>query len=258
MKTKIYVILLLVLSCSFVMPLKAQKITIVYDNYLHKEKYKADWGFSCIIDYGNQSILFDTGTRKDIFLHNLSQLKENLNRIDMIVISHNHGDHTGNLLTVLETKNDVPVYMPYSTPSEDIKKIKDTGAKVITDKKPRDLGNNFYLSGELGTTIKEQALFMDTPKGVVVITGCAHPGITEIVSKAKEVMKKDIYLVLGGFHLGNHSTLQIQNIIREFKDMGVQNVAATHCTGDKAIELFKEAYGENYIKAGAGKEIEID
>ena len=200
---------------------------------------------------------FQKGTKRDVFVHNLTELKENLNRIDMIVISHNHGDHTGNLHTVLETKNNLTVYMPFSTPSEDIKKIKDAGAKVVQDKKPRELGNQWYLSGELGTNIKEQALFMDTPKGIVVITGCAHPGISDIVAKAKEIHKKDIYLVLGGFHLGGHSENQVRDIIQEFRDMGVQNVAPTHCTGDKAIEMFKEAYGDNFIKIGVGKELEI-
>ena len=257
MKSKTSILILIALLCSFAMPVGAQKITIVYDNYLHKDKYQADWGFSCIIDYNSKSLLFDTGTKRDVFVHNLTELKENLNRIDMIVISHNHGDHTGNLHTVLETKNNLTVYMPFSTPSEDIKKIKDAGAKVVQDKKPRELGNQWYLSGELGTNIKEQALFMDTPKGIVVITGCAHPGISDIVAKAKEIHKKDIYLVLGGFHLGGHSENQVRDIIQEFRDMGVQNVAPTHCTGDKAIEMFKEAYGDNFIKIGVGKELEI-
>ncbi len=257
MKTKILFFLLIAFFFTFSIEMDAQKITIIYDNYLHKDKCQADWGFSCIIDHKTSTLLFDTGTKKDVFIHNLTALKENLNRIDMIVISHNHGDHTGNLHTVLETKNDLTVYMPYSTPDADIKRIKDTGAKVVRDEKPRDLGNDWYLSGEMGTTIKEQALVMDTPKGLVVITGCAHPGITEMVARVKEIHKKDIYLVLGGFHLGGRSEEQIEEIIQDFKDMGVRNVAPTHCTGDKAIEMFKEAYGDHFIEAGVGKEIEI-
>jgi len=257
MKTKILFLFLFALLSLSPLRMDAQKITIIYDNYLHKDKCQADWGFSCIIDHKSSTLLFDTGTKKDVFIHNLTELKENLNRVDMIVISHNHGDHTGNLHTVLETKNDLTVYMPYSTPDADIKRIKDTGAKVVRDEKPRDLGNDWYLSGEMGTTIKEQALVMDTPKGLVVITGCAHPGISEMVARVKEIHKKDIYLVLGGFHLGGRSEEQIEKIIQDFKDMGVRNVAPTHCTGDKAIEMFQEAYGDHFIKAGVGKEIEI-
>lgn len=257
MNTKFSLFIVIAFLCLHSLSLNAQKITILYDNYLHKDKYQADWGFSCIIDYQGETILFDTGTKKDVFIHNLTELKENLNRVDMIIISHNHGDHTGNLHTVLETKNDLTVYMPFTTPDVDIKKIKETGAKVIQDKRPRDLGKGRHLTGEMGTSIKEQALVLDTPKGLVIITGCAHPGISEIISHVKEIHKKDIYLVLGGFHLGGKSDKQIEEIIGDFKDMGVRNVAATHCTGDKAIEMFKEAYGENYIKIGVGKKIEI-
>ncbi len=257
MKTKLSLLLLFALMFLIPVQMDAQKITILYDNYLFKDKCQADWGFSCIIDHNTQTLLFDTGTKKDVFIHNLTQLKENLNRVDMIVISHNHGDHTGNLHTVLETKNDLTVYMPYSTPDAEIKRIKETGAKVVHDEKPRDLGNSWYLSGEMGSTIKEQALIMDLPIGLVVITGCAHPGISEIVARVKEIHEKEIYLVLGGFHLGGHSEAQIENIIQDFKDLGVRNVAPTHCTGDKAIEMFREAYGEHFIEAGVGKEIEL-
>jgi len=116
MKTKILFLFLFALLSLSPLRMDAQKITIIYDNYLHKDKCQADWGFSCIIDHKSSTLLFDTGTKKDVFIHNLTELKENLNRVDMIVISHNHGDHTGNLHTVLETKNDLTVYMPYSTP----------------------------------------------------------------------------------------------------------------------------------------------
>ena len=103
MKAKILsIIMILFLN---ILLMNAQKITILYDNYLHDEDCQADWGFSCIIDHKAKSLLFDTGTKKDVFVHNLTELKENLNRVDMIVISHNHGDHTGNLHTVLEMKN---------------------------------------------------------------------------------------------------------------------------------------------------------
>lgn len=257
MKSKTIFLFFLMLLSSCFMEMDAQTIKIIYNNYLHDNDCQADWGFSCIIDHKNQTILFDTGTKKDVFIHNLTELKENLNRVDMIVISHNHGDHTGNLYTVLEMKSDLTVYMPYSTPDTEIKRIKDTGAKVVHDEKPRDLGNDWYLSGEMGSMIKEQALVMDTPKGLVIITGCAHPGVSEMVARVKAIHMKDIYLVLGGFHLEGNSEAQIEDIIQDLKDMGVRNVAPTHCTGDEAIEMFREAYGDHFIEAGVGKEIEI-
>ena len=100
-------------------------------------------------------------------------------------------------------------------------------------------------------------MILDTSKGLVVITGCAHPGIVDIVRKAKEILDKEIYLVFGGFHLLQHSAQQVEKIIEQFKDLGVQKVGATHCTGDKAIEMFKKAYGDNFVTLGVGKALKI-
>ena len=62
------------------------------------------------------------------------------------------------------------------------------------------LCKNVYLTGEMGFSIKEQSLILNTPEGLIVITGCAHPGIVEIVKKAKAMLNRDIYLAIGGFH----------------------------------------------------------
>ena len=97
-----------------------------------------------------------------------------------------------------------------------------------------------------------------TTKGLVVITGCAHPGIAEIVLKAKQQFKEDIYLVLGGFHLGNASTHEANEIIKEFNRIGVKYVAPCHCTGEQTISIFRNAFGENFIPVGVGKVIEIE
>lgn len=236
---------------------KAQKITILYDNYLLKTGCTSDWGFSCIIDLNGKSLLFDTGTKEKIFFHNVDELGVDLSRVDKVIISHNHDDHTGSLMGFLKKNSKVRVYMPYSTSAGFLEKIRNTGAQVLNEKDPVDMGNDYYLTGELGKEIGEQSLILDTPKGLVVVTGCAHPGIVNIVKRAKEIRNKDIYLVVGGFHLIQHSESAVKEIIQEFRNLGVQKVSATHCTGDKAIELFKEAYGNDYIAAGVGKVFEF-
>jgi hypothetical protein len=119
-----------------------------------------------------------------------------------------------------------------------------------------------YSTGELegtynGLPKNEQSLIIDTPDGLVVITGCAHSGIVNILKKSKEILNKNIYLVLGGFHLLNSSDDEIKQIIKEFKSLGVKKCGATHCTGDNAIALFKEAYGQDYIPMGVGKVIQL-
>jgi len=236
---------------------KAQKITILYDNYVYKTGCTSDWGFSCLIEFNGKTILFDTGAREKIFFHNVDKLGVDLSRVDMVVISHNHGDHTGSLMGFLKKNNKVRVYMPYSTSSGFLEKIRNTGAQVLNEKDPVDMGNGYYLTGELGKEIGEQSLILDTPKGLVVVTGCSHPGIVDIVKRAKEIGEKDIYLVVGGFHLMRHSESAVKEIVQELRRLGVQKVSPTHCTGDSAIQLFKEAYGNDYVAAGVGKVFEF-
>jgi 7,8-dihydropterin-6-yl-methyl-4-(beta-D-ribofuranosyl)aminobenzene 5'-phosphate synthase len=104
----------------------------------------------------------------------------------------------------------------------------------------------------MGYGIKEQSLLVNTPKGIILITGCAHPGIVNIVEKAKTVVKEDIYMVIGGWHLSSAGEREIRGIIEAFVGMGIQKVAPCHCTGDRAMAMFKREYGENFVKAGAG------
>ncbi|GAI55878.1 unnamed protein product, partial [marine sediment metagenome] len=87
---------------------------------------------------------------------------------------------------------------------------------------------------------------------------CAHPGVVDIAKRAKQIVPdKNIYLVMGGFHLSGVSDLGLRNIIKGFKEIGVQRVAPSHCSGDRCRELFKEEYKEDYIESGVGKIIII-
>lgn len=236
---------------------KQIEVTILYDNYPFSEDLKTDWGFSCIIKGTERTILFDAGTRSEIFFHNIGKLNVNLKDVEIVAISHNHGDHTGGLSSFLTVNNGVTVYIPVSFPQQFFNGVEQKGAKTIRVDKPVEICKDVFSTGEMGIQIKEQALVLNTNKGLVVITGCAHPGIVDIVKRAKEVMDKNIYLVFGGFHLVNKPEGEVREIINQFRDLGVMKVGATHCTGDNAIKLFKEAYGENFIRMGAGKVIQI-
>jgi 7,8-dihydropterin-6-yl-methyl-4-(beta-D-ribofuranosyl)aminobenzene 5'-phosphate synthase len=233
-------------------------ITILYDNYPFAEGLKTDWGFSCIIKGTEKTILFDTGTRSDILFHNVKSLKVNLGDVELVPLSHNHGDHTGGLSAFLKENNKVTVYVPVSFPDSFKQRVRNSGAKIVSVDEPVEICKNVHLTGEITGPVNEQALILDTNKGLVIISGCAHPGIAGMVRRAKEVVKKDVYLVFGGFHLGGKSEAEVKDIIKQFKEMGVQKVGATHCTGDMAIEMFKQAYGKNFIQMGVGKVIQIE
>lgn len=232
-------------------------ITILYDNYPFGEGLKTDWGFSCIIKGIEKTILFDTGTQSDILFHNVKSLNVNLKNVDLVPLSHNHGDHTGGLFAFLKENNKVTVYVPNSFPNTFKQRVKDSGAKIVSVDEPVKICKNVYLTGEMTGPASEQALILDSSEGLVVITGCAHPGIVDMVKRAKELVKKDVYLVFGGFHLVSKSEAEVKEIIRQFKELGVQKVGATHCTGDLAIGLFKKAYEEDFVQMGVGRVIQI-
>jgi len=233
-------------------------ITILYDNYVFTEGLKSDWGFSCLLTGMEKTILFDTGTKGKLLLENIEKLKVNPKDVEIVVISHNHRDHTGGLLAFLGKNSNVSVYLPPSCSSSFIQEVKEIGATVLIPDAPVEIFKGVHLTGPMGKQIIEQSMIVDTAEGAVVITGCSHPGIVEIVRKSKEILPKDIHLVFGGFHLMSKSEGEIQKIISEFKKLGVKKAGPTHCTGDRAIQMFKQAYGPDFVQMGVGRRLKIE
>jgi 7,8-dihydropterin-6-yl-methyl-4-(beta-D-ribofuranosyl)aminobenzene 5'-phosphate synthase len=232
-------------------------ITVVYDNNPYTEGLITDWGFSCFIRGTEKTILFDTGGDGALLLDNMKKLNIAPEEIDIIVISHIHGDHTGGLFDILKENGDVTCYLPQSFPSSYRENAQGYGATVIEVSEPVQICSQVYSTGEMGISIKEQSLVIETEKGSIVITGCAHPGIVQIVEQAKTMVEDDILFVMGGFHLGGASTARLQGIISQFRNLGVKYVGPCHCSGDTARELFEQEYGINFILVGLGKVITI-
>jgi len=235
---------------------RASLIT-VYDNYLSQPGLKTGWGFSCVIKTDKENLLFDTGADSETLLFNMEKLDINPQNIDVVVLSHIHGDHVGGLDGFLEKNGQVKAYIPASFPVSMEGKIKSYGGEVVRVEEPAKIAEGIYSTGELGTWIKEQSLVINTKKGLVVITGCSHPGIVNIVEKTKEIVNKEIYLVLGGFHLFAARDSTLRGIIQNFRDLGVKKAAPSHCSGDRCRELFKQEYKDDFIANGVGKVIEI-
>lgn len=237
------------------------RITIVYDNELCSESdgLIRDWGFSCLIKYNRKNILFDTGGNGKILLENMKLLNIDPRSVSAVFLSHAHGDHTGGLASFLRENHDVSVYIPKAFPDRIKKEITHLGANLLQiGRDPQQIGEGVYSTGELGEWIKEQSLILDTPRGSIVITGCAHPGIVKIAERAMKITGKKILLLIGGFHLCGIRKSEITHIALHLKKLGVINVAPTHCSGEKARLIFKEIFGKNYIPAGLGITIRGD
>lgn len=231
-------------------------LTIVYDNNSYKQGLASGWGFSCLVTGPEKTILFDTGPDGSL-PGNMEKLAIDMSGIDAVVLSHIHPDHTGGLESFLEKNPDVTVYMPKSFPERFKDKVQAQGAQVREVGQPTEICDNVRSTGQAGKEIREQSLVIRTDKGLVVIIGCAHPGIANIVKAVKNVMKDDILLVISCFHLEWASKGKIEQIISTFKQSGVRYVGLCHGSSDKARSLFEEYYGRNYIKVGAGKVITL-
>jgi len=232
-------------------------ITLVFDNYPYTPGLETAWGFSAFITYQDQNVLFDTGATGNLLLKNMAALDIKPSQIQNVVLSHEHTDHTGGMQSLVSAGADPKVYLPPSFSTE-FKNYYSRLVDVIEVSPGMKIIDRMYTIGEMSGPPPEQALVIDTTKGLIVITGCAHPGIEDIVLKAKQEFKEDIYLVLGGFHLGNASASQVNEIIKEFNRIGVKYVAPCHCTGEQAISKFRNAFGEDFIQVGVGKVIEIE
>jgi 7,8-dihydropterin-6-yl-methyl-4-(beta-D-ribofuranosyl)aminobenzene 5'-phosphate synthase len=231
-------------------------ITVVYDNNAYDERLKTEWGFAALVEYGEHTLLFDTGGDGPTLLGNMAQLGLDPQVIEVVVLSHEHGDHTGGLGDLLDTGVKPTVYVPAAFPThfkEDVR----THTALVEVGDPMEILPGMYSTGQLGSTIVEQALVVQTQKGIVVITGCAHPGIVEMVRQAREVTEGEVALVVGGFHLGRASRSELERILMDFRQLGVQHVAPTHCTGEAARAAFAKAYGDDYIPTGVGRVIVV-
>jgi 7,8-dihydropterin-6-yl-methyl-4-(beta-D-ribofuranosyl)aminobenzene 5'-phosphate synthase len=216
------------------------KLRVVYDNEA-KDSLKSDWGFSCLIEADNETILFDTGATSGILSYNMKQLGLIRESIDIIALSHEHWDHVGGLDAVLHPE--VEVYLLRSFPRELKERITKQAAKVIEVSGPGDITPGVHTTGELGQMTKEQSLVLETEGGVVVLTGCAHPDLKNIIDAATYF--GEVCGVIGGFH--GFDKLKLLK--------GLKTIIPCHCTARK--KEIMAMYPDKAEWCGAGAVIEI-
>ena len=103
----------------------------------------------------------------------------------------------------------------------------------------------------------EQSLVIDAEPGLVVVCGCAHPGIINVLERVKsDLPNRNFHLVMGGFHLENTFAKEREQILQRFIELGVQKVCPCHCSG-RFREIAEREYKENYIEGGVGQIIVV-
>lgn len=268
------------------------QVTILYDSFSKPNDMKKDWGFSALIEFNGKKILFDAGNNVDAFKHNIETANVNLVELDFVVISHRHGDHTIGISYLLEVNPDIPIYVPNEkfgifggnlpgTFYPQVAELPDhmrtfsgvthdhvasgspwEGANFIPITRVAEITENIFIlpttSETSGTRdLNDLSLAIQTSEGLVLVVGCSHPGIENIVDLATSIDYK-IYNIFGGFHLLRKNEAQLSSIANSLKKIyGVQNIAPGHCTGEPAFNLFSKIFGENYIYAGLGTVIKL-
>jgi 7,8-dihydropterin-6-yl-methyl-4-(beta-D-ribofuranosyl)aminobenzene 5'-phosphate synthase len=231
-------------------------ISVVYDSLSLAEGFDTGWGFACVISGGEKTILFDTGQKGDALRHNLKALNISPNQIDLIVVSHDHTDHTGGLLSFLTENSHVTVFLPPSFSKDFLGAVQGTGANTVIVNAATQICKNVFVATDT-RNVAEQCLVLQTQKGLVLVTGCAHPGIVRVAMKVRDYFEDKIDLALGGFHLFRSADEEIRKTVGGLRDVGVARVAPCHCTGNKAIRVFKEVYGDAFIEVGVGSPLQI-
>lgn len=250
-----FLVFLVVFTSQTVFAQNDDSFTIVYNNVPSNKNLKTQWGYAAWIEKGDEVILFDTGTKAELLTENLKKLELDPARISAIAISHEHNDHTGGLEWVLkQVKNDTKVYLPNDF--NPTLKMEFGKMKFIVNDKYREIKAGVWLTEifiEFNRGIREQALVLEKGDKVILITGCAHPGIVKMCeSVKKQFPRKKLELVTGGFHLMSTSEEQVTQISDKLKQLGFEKVAPSHCTGDHSISILKETWEDDFVPLHLG------
>jgi len=243
------------------------------------------------------TFLLDTGPSPDVLLRNAEVLKTDLSKIKVIFLTHGHYDHVGGLLGVLKyTNRGVPVVahplifepkfnfkpvLTYIGVPFTREKVKKHGASLLLSRNSVKLMEGVLTTGEIeratsyekveglwvvsrerfipDVLIDDQSLiFKIEGKGLVIVSGCAHSGIVNTVIHSRKLMKVEkVHAVIGGFHLKDANEERIKRTINDLASFNPELICPCHCTGKKAVAMFKEAFGEDCLAVKTGDIVEI-
>jgi 7,8-dihydropterin-6-yl-methyl-4-(beta-D-ribofuranosyl)aminobenzene 5'-phosphate synthase len=272
---------------------QTNRVTILYDAFGKDPAMKKDWGFSALLEYEGKRVLFDTGNDAETFAQNVKASGIDLKKVDFVVISHRHLDHTAGLSHLLSVNPSVKIYVPQEVlggvfgtsapgsfyrrdptlppymhyfgdhpPERIVLGTAWVGARFEHIDKTQEIGPAMFLISTVSDTpgtkeMRELSLAVRTPDGVVLVVGCSHPGIERIVEAATAIDKR-VRLVFGGFHLPAAKDEEVSRIATALHDgFKVERLAPGHCTGEPAFALFQKTWGSDYVYAGVGSVIAL-
>jgi 7,8-dihydropterin-6-yl-methyl-4-(beta-D-ribofuranosyl)aminobenzene 5'-phosphate synthase len=235
------------------------KITYLYDTTEAVAGTHSSWGFAALVEAHGRRVLFDTGTGAAVLESNAAKLGADLSRLDALVLSHEHFDHTGGI-AALGRREGLPVYYPASAnPSADfIGALDRAGMKRIPVTEMTTILPRISVSHQMkGPMASEIALLIDTDDGVAVVVGCAHPGPDAMLTQIKQQTGRPVSMLIGGFHLLDANSDAISRTLANFEQQGVRYLGPTHCTGSAAIGAMRKSWGDRFVEGGVGTVVQL-
>lgn len=272
-------------------PQAPHRLTVIVDAFGAEPALQKDWGYSALIEYGGRRILFDTGNDSAAFASNVRTLGIDLTRLDAVVISHRHGDHTAGLRHVLALNPGVKVYVPDDeafggpTPAAFFRQADTTlprsqryfdgsapariphgtawqSAKFVRVDSTLEIAAGFRVVRNIAPAAPfaetpEISLVIDTSNGQVVVVGCSHPRIERIVASVARTNPR-VAMVAGGLHWVATPPTEIERLALALRDQwGVQAIAPGHCTGEAGFATLRRIFGKRYAYAGLGNVVDL-
>ena len=256
------------------------EIRLLCENLAADMHWQAEWGFSALISHAGKQVLFDTGF-SDVWQRNADHAGLDLERVDVIALSHFHRDHTRGLLShrfktrkplvahprvltaVLDT-DDAQIIADYAA----IQAVMQRDFDVQTTSASRQIVPDGWFLGEIPrVTTFEKGTFFDDPmeddtalafatkKGAVVVSGCSHAGICNICEHAKAVTGQRLYAVIGGFHMMHAEDPPVADTIAYFKREAPEVLLPMHCIDFHYMVQFSNELG--IIRKGSGDVITL-
>jgi 7,8-dihydropterin-6-yl-methyl-4-(beta-D-ribofuranosyl)aminobenzene 5'-phosphate synthase len=242
--------------------------TILYNDVALNGSFAADQGFSSLVKVREKVYLFDAGRIDEALAQNVAAADVDISQVELIFISHLHSDHIGGLKGIIEQANHPALYLPADYPTsqtargrtwveESVNAVLPYVGDTIHLTEATRLNDYLYSTGPFEHQSFEQAMVIDTKEGLVVLTGCSHPGIVDIVRRARSLLDRGVYLVMGGFHLAVTDSAQVEGIARELRGL-TRKIAPCHCTGERAQEIIRAVFGEDYLDVKAGMSFSVE
>jgi 7,8-dihydropterin-6-yl-methyl-4-(beta-D-ribofuranosyl)aminobenzene 5'-phosphate synthase len=267
-------------------------ITVLSENTSGVEGLTAEYGLSLWIEADGLSILFDTGMA-GAFEPNADKLGVDLSRTVHLVLSHGHFDHTGGIplalrhapgaLIHLHPDAALPKFLgdgagktvAIGMPGPSLKAVRDGTSRCLFLTGVTRLTEHVFLTGPIPRKTSfekvvepfaldegghvpdpledDQALWIETDAGLIIVLGCAHSGVVNTVEFIREKSgRREIRAVIGGMHLTSSGPEAIEKTAEAIASWSPGLLAPNHCTGDAACALFRERFPDICAPAPAG------